>query len=217
MNVSEKSQAMPALIKGSLLAVPSAILIVGLFAGLFAAIGCQSDAPHQPIASFETVSATSLDGQPFDVSTSSHVATVLIFLLPDCPIANGYAPEITRLHQAYKDQGIRFVLVYSDRDITQEKVTAHRADYRHTSEAVIDTKLSLAKLTGATITPEAVVLSPKGAVLYRGRIDDRFPAYGKRREKPTTTELRDALDAMLAGKPIVVARSQAVGCFLDVK
>lgn len=197
------------------------IAIFALVAAFSAAVsGCHSDQrdhPKHSLTHFEPVTATTLDGQPFKIATSDHIATVLIFLLPDCPIANGYSPEITRLHQAYKDKGIRFVLVYSDRDITIEEAKAHHADFRHTSDAVIDPNLSLAKLTGATITPEAVVLSAKGAVLYRGRIDDRFPDYGKRRAIPTTTELRDALDAVVDGKPIKVAPSKAVGCFLDVK
>jgi hypothetical protein len=51
--------------------------------------------------------------------------------------------------------------------------------------------------------------------MYLGRIDDRFPDLGVRREEPTTHELRDALDAVLAGKPVETPRTLAVGCFIE--
>ncbi len=172
----------------------------------------KQDKPSQ----LQPITATTLEGQPFAITSDTHKATALIFLLPDCPIANGYAPEITRLQKAYEPQSIRFAIVYSDRDITAKIAATHCTDFQHSSQALIDPDLSLAKATGAKVTPEAVLLSPKGAVLYRGRIDDRFPAYGKRRAKPTKTELRDALDALLAGRMIAVARTEAVGCFLDL-
>jgi acyl-coenzyme A synthetase/AMP-(fatty) acid ligase len=66
--------------------------------------------------------------------------------------------------------------------------------------------------TGAKTTPEAAVLAPDGRVAYVGRIDDLFVAYGKRRHAPTTRELRDALDAVLAGREVAVARAPGVGC-----
>lgn len=198
-----------------------AVLVPLLSLTLSLLAGCGTANQHSPQRGttnmFFPISATTLDGQPFSIVSEEHQATVLIFLLPDCPIANGYSPEITRMHQAYKEKGIRFALVYSDRDITKEKAAKHRVDFGYSADGVIDPKLSLAKFAGAKVTPEAAVLSPNGVVLYRGRIDDRFPAYGKQRAKPTKTELRDALDAVLAGNPIAVARTKAVGCFLDVE
>jgi hypothetical protein len=51
------------------------------------------------------------------------------------------------------------------------------------------------------VTPEVAVVGPGGALLYRGRIDDLWSDYGKRRQEPTTRDLRAALDAALAGRP----------------
>ena len=53
-----------------------------------------------------------------------------------------------------------------------------------------------------------------GEILYRGRIDNLFPALGSRRQQASRHELRDALDAVLDGKPVAVSRSEAVGCSL---
>lgn len=66
----------------------------------------------------------------------------------------------------------------------------------------------------ATITPEAVVLTPSGDVRYQGRIDDRVPALGVRRPYANRHELRDALDAVLDGRPVSRTGPPAVGCFI---
>ena len=65
------------------------------------------------------------------------------------------------------------------------------------------------------VKPEVAVLSPKGDLLYRGRIDDLYADFGKRRTRPTSRELKDALETVLAGKPITVTRTEAIGCDID--
>ena len=51
-------------------------------------------------------------------------------------------------------------------------------------------------------------------VAYRGRIDDLFEDLGKKRRKARTRDLRDALEAVLAGKAVVNPRTTAVGCYI---
>ena len=77
---------------------------------------------------------------------------------------------------------------------------------------LLDPKLSLARGAGATVMPEAAVLSPSGHVLYLGRIDDRVVDFGKARLQARQHDLREALDAVLAGKPVAHSRTRAVGC-----
>ena len=66
---------------------------------------------------------------------------------------------------------------------------------------LLDPKRDLIVAAGATVSPEAAIFSAKGALLYRGRIDDRAFAPGKHRAEPHERDLRAALDAILAGKP----------------
>jgi hypothetical protein len=56
------------------------------------------------------------------------------------------------------------------------------------------------------------VLSPSGQLLYLGRIDNRLEDYGKPRVQVTAFDLRDTLDAILAGKPVPHARTKVLGC-----
>ncbi len=70
---------------------------------------------------------------------------------------------------------------------------------------------------GATTTPEAAVLSAKGELLYRGRIDNRLEDFGKQRVQITEFDLKDALHAILAGKAVPHARTRALGCAITRK
>jgi hypothetical protein len=72
--------------------------------------------------------------------------------------------------------------------------------------------LSLARRHGVRISPYVVVLSPAGQTLYRGRIDDRVVSLGKSRPAATREDLRIAIEEILAGKPVSVPETPAVGC-----
>lgn len=140
-------------------------------------------------------------------------ATVLFFLTTDCPIGNRYAPEISRIVRDYQARGVTSHAVYAHE--TAAEITTHLREYQLPLGAVLDPELKLAKFTGATVTPEACVLSPAGVVLYRGRIDDRAVKLGTVRLEPTVRDLRLALDAVLAGKPVVEKFTQAIGCYIS--
>jgi hypothetical protein len=141
-------------------------------------------------------------------------ATVLFFVMHECPVANGYAPEIVRITSEYSAKGVRCFLVYVEGDLTPEEARTHARDHGYKTGALLDPKHLLVKAAGATISPEAAVFSPSGEVLYRGRIDDRVADLGKRRVEPTRRDLRLALDAILAGKPVSARLTRAVGCYI---
>jgi hypothetical protein len=134
---------------------------------------------------------------------------VFLFLTTDCPIANRFAPEIQRIVAEYEARGVAFSLVYTDG--TPEAIRKHASEYGYESAVQGDAGRVLARKYGVTVTPEAVVVAG-GARVYRGRIDDRYLAPGQYRLKPTTRELRDALDAVLAGRPVTVSETRAAGC-----
>jgi hypothetical protein len=139
-------------------------------------------------------------------------ATVLFFITSDCPIANSFAPEIRRIVAEYQPRGVEFERVYTDLTLTAEAVRRHTAEYGYSSGARLDAGHALSRKHGVTVTPEAVVLGADGARIYRGRIDDRYLAPGQYRLQPTTRELRDAIEAVLAGRPVPVAETKAAGC-----
>lgn len=142
-------------------------------------------------------------------------AVVLFFITVDCPIANSYAPEMNAIQREYKDRGVAFYAVHVDPAVTPEKAAAHAAEYGFAFPVLLDAKHDLVRAYGVTVTPEAVVIRPGPFnTLYRGRIDDRIVDFGKRRENPSRRDLREALDAILAGKPVPHPRTKAIGCFV---
>ena len=141
-------------------------------------------------------------------------AVVLFFVSIDCPISNSYAPEIQRISATYSARGVRFYAVQPDPDRAPEDVKKYAAGFGYTFPMLLDARQELTRATGATTMPQVVVLSARGEVLYSGRVDDRYMAIGKSRYKPTRYDLRDMLDALLAGKPVPRAKTKAVGCVI---
>jgi len=109
-----------------------------------------------------------------------------------------------------------FRIVYPNPSEDAKAIGEHMAAYSYAgiADAVRDPKLALVKFTGATVTPEAVVVAG-GKVVYRGRIDDRYVDLGRERPAPTRRDLFEALTAIVAGKPAPQSVTQAVGCFIS--
>lgn len=142
-------------------------------------------------------------------------ASVLFFVTSDCPLSNFYAPEIQQLCREYGRKGVSCSLVYEDVSIDDAAVRKHMAEYGYTSiPTVIDRDRAMARRAGATVTPQAVVVGANGDIRYRGRIDNRYEELGKPRRVVTVRDLRDALDAVAAGKPVARPETTALGCYI---
>lgn len=139
-------------------------------------------------------------------------AVVLFFLDTECPVSNGYAPAMTALAGKHGRDTVAVFGVISDAQTTADTARKHAAAYKLPFPVLLDPRQTLARPAGVRVVAEAVVLAPTGEVLYRGRIDDRYSATGKRRDEPTTRDLDDALTAVLAGKPPAVRETKAFGC-----
>ena len=139
---------------------------------------------------------------------------VLIFITTDCPIANQYSPQIREMCNQMSDQPVQFFLVHVDPDVTDAAAKKHAEDYGHVCPVIRDPKHLLVKHTGIDKTPEAVVVDRKGELVYRGRINNWYGDLGRKRVEPSKHELRDAIQAVLAGREVKVKRTEAVGCFV---
>jgi thiol-disulfide isomerase/thioredoxin len=144
-------------------------------------------------------------------------AIVLLFVSTDCPLSNRYVPEMNRLVSTYAPRGVLFYAIQGDATVPLDQVQAHVKQFGYTFPYLLDPEESLAAFTGATATPEAAVLAPNGGVLYLGRLDNRLEDFGKERVQVTEFDLRDALDAVLAGKSVLHPRTKALGCAITRK
>jgi len=144
-------------------------------------------------------------------------AVVLFFTMTDCPLANGYVPEMNRMRAAYEPRGVAFYAVQADNTVPDPDVKKYAQEFNYSFPMLNDPRLTLARLTGAKVTPEVAILSPGGEVLYLGRIDNKVEDLTRPRYAATEPELRNALDAVLAGKAPKEARTRAVGCSINLE
>ena len=202
--------------------LPRFVLVLALVLGTGVAMpGCCAKAPPakaEPTgesvgAQAESPAWLDVDGQPHHpLATGNRPATVLLFIATDCPISNAYAPEVGRIVEAYKSDGVGFFAVHADPSVDSERARTHAREFGYPCPVLLDPDQALARHVEATLTPEAAVLDREGRVAYLGRIDNLFAGYGKRRHAPTTRELRDALDAVLAGRAVERPRVAGIGC-----
>jgi peroxiredoxin len=139
-------------------------------------------------------------------------AVLLFFVTIDCPVTNSYVPEMNRIRQAYSARGVRVYAVQADPSVPERAVAAYAREFRYSFPLLLDPGQKLVALTGATTIPQAAVLSPESRVLYLGRIDNRVADLGRQRPQATEADLREALDAVLAGKPVPQPFTKAIGC-----
>jgi peroxiredoxin len=144
-------------------------------------------------------------------------AVVVFFTTTDCPLSNNYVPEMNRIEKAYAGRGVAFYAVQTDTTIPVAEVRRHATEFGFSFPVLLDPNQLLVRMTGAMVTPEVAVLSSAGDVLYLGRIDNRNEDFDKRRTVTTEFDLKDALDAVLSGKPVARSRTTAIGCGINIE
>jgi thiol-disulfide isomerase/thioredoxin len=152
---------------------------------------------------------------PIDMSKwKDDKAIVVVFLGTECPLSNEYLPELARLYKNYAGKGVRFLGINANRQDTPARVAAHARKHEVPFAVVKDPGNKVADLFGAKRTPEAFLLDGSGKVLYQGCIDDQFGIGYRRAGKPTRRDLVCAIEDVLAGKVVQVARTEPAGCFI---
>jgi hypothetical protein len=156
-----------------------------------------------------------IDGRTFAPFAPAGAAHVLFFVASDCPVSNSYAPEIQRICKVYESKGVACSLAYEDVTIDGAAVRTHLDAFAYRGlPASIDATRALATRAKVSVTPSAVVIDSRGQVRYRGRINNRYASLGKPRQHVTMHDLTDALDAVVAGKSVARAETEAIGCFI---
>jgi peroxiredoxin len=134
---------------------------------------------------------------------------VVVFLSFDCPVSTSYLPELKDLVKRYGDK-VAFIGVRCGKDDADlgKKVE----EYELTFPVLRDEECAAAHALKAGVTPEAFVLDDHFVLRYRGRIDNRYAARLKKNAQNTRHDLQQAVDELLAGKPVNEPATLAVGC-----
>lgn len=181
---------------------------------LFLAAAGASPAPTDAETFGKSLEVTAIDGAELTIPAPDKEATVLLFLSTDCPIANKYAPAIRRIQEQFEEENVVFLRIYDDTYQDAADLREHTEEYDYAMPAILDSAQQIIQRSGATITPEAVVLNQEGLIVYRGRIDDRFIDFGRYRQHAQSHDLINALTATLQGEAPPTPRTKAIGCFI---
>jgi peroxiredoxin len=151
-----------------------------------------------------TFSGKTVQGSSFSLADAQkdHPAVVVVFRSTLCPYSNYYNDALRDLVGEFVPKGVLFVAIHSDRLETGDDILVHAKRHGHTFPVIRDPRGELARLLDARRTPEVFVLDQKGKLRYHGRIASKLG----------TPDLRNALDALLAGRAINPAETKSFGC-----
>lgn len=192
-----------------------AILLAFAFviAGAVAATSARAfegEIPSAPAigATIEDFTLPDVSGQERSLkSLAGKKGTVLLFIAVQCPISNAYNDRMEKLAEDYKAKGIAVIGINSNVKEDADAVRGHAAENKLTFPILKDPANKVADKLGATVTPEAYFLDANNKLLYHGRIDNSRNA-----DQIETSDLRNAIDAVLAGKAIEKTEAKAFGC-----
>lgn len=145
---------------------------------------------------------------------SSPVLRVILFLAPLCPICQNMSYDLRQLEAEFENAPVEFLGVFPNASTGQDQIEVFRETYGLEMPLVMDDE-GWAKQLDARWTPEAFVLDAQDSILYRGRINDRYFAPGRRRNKTRNRDLRNAISDALNGEVVRVPLTDAVGCPIE--
>jgi peroxiredoxin len=147
---------------------------------------------------------------------SSAEALVVIFSSNRCPTAKAYASRLRALQADYAPRGVQILLLNSNAphlypDEAFEKMVERAAEDGYTFPYLVDAGQQVARAWGPTCTFHAFLLDRERRLAYEGRVDN-----ARLEDRATRHDLRDALEDVLAGRPVAVPQTRAFGCSLDI-
>lgn len=169
--------------------------------------------PFGSLRAQEVISLPASDGserRPLIVPSTKKGA-LIIFVSPYCNTSNTFLPEVNEIARDFDDE-FSIQVVHAEPGLELTQVLEHKEVLKVEPVALLDARQQLVQALGAKVTPEAVVVSPSGETLYQGRINDLYLGPTKRQREATTSDLRDALQAVAAGQEVAVKSTEAMGC-----
>jgi thiol-disulfide isomerase/thioredoxin len=148
--------------------------------------------------------------EPQRTAFDSHATdkpTAFIFVSGTCAWCEKYKERIVAAAKGYGEKGINFVMVYP---MTKEPGTDKQAWHKKSgfnAPMIDDADASIAKKLAVTKTPEVILTSKEGEILFRGGIDDS-PNDASKVKNP---HFANACDDMLAGRKVAVTTAPMYG------
>jgi peroxiredoxin len=188
--------------------------------------GIESNADHPvlPIGSpLPDFTLPGVDGKTHKASEYAGAkALAIVFESNHCPVSQLYEGRIEKLYEDYRGKGVRLVAINPNNPKT---VRLDELGYTDVTDSLPEMKLraelrgidwpylydgdtqAVSVKFGAVATPHIFIFDQQRKLQYQGRIDDN-----QREDLVKSHDARNALDALLAGRPVPVAETRAFGC-----
>jgi len=188
------------------------------FAVTLAALCCAGSAlaldPGDRIENFRLLDQAGASHELYYLSDAK--AVVLMTYGNGCGIVQKSLPRLREIRDEYRARGVEFLLIDSNLQDDRETIAHEAKEFGNDLPILVDETQLIGEALGADRTADMFVVTPGDwHVVYRGPMDDRL-SYGAQKSVAGKNYLTDALDATLAGKPVAVAKAEALGCLLNL-
>lgn len=146
-------------------------------------------------------------------------ATLIMFISNHCPFVKHVNKELVNLARDYQFKGVSFIAISSNDvenypDDSPEKMKETAKETGYTFPYLYDETQEVAKTYDAACTPDFYIYDKDLKLVYRGQLDSSRP----KNDIPVTgKDVRVALDAILAGKPVSEDQTPSIGCNIKWK
>jgi peroxiredoxin len=146
-------------------------------------------------------------------------ALLVVFMCNHCPFVKHIRQELARMAREYQAKGVAVVGINAN-DVQQypddspERMRAEAAEAGYTFPYLYDETQQVAKSYRAACTPDFFLFDEDRKLVYRGQMDDSRPGNAR---PVTGADLRAAMDAVLAGRPVSQDQKSSVGCNIKWK
>jgi hypothetical protein len=127
-------------------------------------------------------------------------------------LSENYSLTLNELKIKYP--AVKFIGVVPGNLSTNDEISSFISEYKILFPVYRDDQNKLVKCLKATVVPEAFLVVGYETA-YSGRIDDWMVALGKKKPAVTQHDLANAIECLLKQRPILVRRTQAIGCFIE--
>jgi peroxiredoxin len=165
-------------------------------------------------------SLPNIDGRTVSLAeVAGAKGTLVMFICNHCPFVKHVADQLAALGRDYAPRGVGIVAISSNDVATHPadspEQMVHEAEQRgYVFPYLYDETQEVAKAYRAACTPDFYLFDADRRLVYRGQLDSSRPGS----DVPVTgADLRSAIDALLAGRPVPAAQTPSIGCNIKWK
>lgn len=164
------------------------------------------------------VKMKSVDGREITIKDAAgEKGTLVVFSCNHCPYVKSWQERIAAIGNDALSRSVGVIVInsndptsYAEDGYDEMKTRAQQLGFKF--PYVVDATSDVARTFGATRTPESFLFTKDGTLVYHGAIDDAQKAADVEQNY-----LKDAIDAVVAGKDVAVKETKSVGCSIKFR